>query len=450
MIAPRYRVLLIEDDRSGVRLVREAIADQSSASVDLKVVRSLAEAMNRLRAESFDAVLIDLGFPGSDGLATFEAVHAALPALCTIVLSGNTDLQIALLALNRGAQDCVQKREIQRGFLVRTIQYAVERQRNQDALRASEHLNREIVETIGEGIWIIDEHCQTTFVNGAIVEMLGCEDRSEILSRPVLDFVRPGEVDAAKKRWKAMKDLQRERFEFTLLRKDRGTLRVLVCVTSLSRHERRFSGALVTITDVSARARAEEWLVRSEMAFRLAQKVAHIGHWQWDPGTGEAAWSDEVYRIMEVAVGEEEASYEFFLSLLEPRDRSMIFESFERLLAEGSTLTEFDADLNVITPRGTRKIVAKRTVVDRDSEGRVLALRGTIQDITERKVIEQALRERTETLERANAYLERFNRAAVGRELRMIELKKEVNRLFGELGRPPRHIVEGTVQSEEQ
>ena len=60
-------------------------------------------------------------------------------------------------------------------------------------------------------------------------------------------------------------------------------------------------------------------------------------------------------------------------------------------------------------------------------------------DITERKQAEVALRQKAEALRASNAELEQFNRAMVGRELRMIELKQEIKELCGRLGEPPRH-----------
>jgi PAS domain S-box-containing protein len=60
-------------------------------------------------------------------------------------------------------------------------------------------------------------------------------------------------------------------------------------------------------------------------------------------------------------------------------------------------------------------------------------------DITERKKAEEQLLQNTMELRHSNEELERFNRAMVGRELRIIELKKEVNELFARLGEPPRY-----------
>jgi PAS domain S-box-containing protein len=58
------------------------------------------------------------------------------------------------------------------------------------------------------------------------------------------------------------------------------------------------------------------------------------------------------------------------------------------------------------------------------------------RDITEHKQAEEDLRRQAEELARSNDELDRFNRAAVGRELRMIELKQQLNELSRQLGRP--------------
>jgi PAS domain S-box-containing protein len=71
------------------------------------------------------------------------------------------------------------------------------------------------------------------------------------------------------------------------------------------------------------------------------------------------------------------------------------------------------------------------------------ALLGAFVDITERKSTEEEIKRRAEELKTMNEELSRFNRAAVDRELRMIELKKQVNELCAKLGMEPKYKVEG-------
>ena len=63
-------------------------------------------------------------------------------------------------------------------------------------------------------------------------------------------------------------------------------------------------------------------------------------------------------------------------------------------------------------------------------------------DITAHKLAETEIRRRAEELRAANDELTRFNRVTLGRELRIIELKKQVNDLCARLGQPPRYATE--------
>ncbi|WP_260293130.1 PAS domain-containing protein [Sedimenticola hydrogenitrophicus] len=73
----------------------------------------------------------------------------------------------------------------------------------------------------------------------------------------------------------------------------------------------------------------------------------------------------------------------------------------------------------------------------RDERGEVMGLYGVSRDITERKDFEVTLQRQTEELAQRNEELERFNRATVGRELDMIELKRQINTLSRQLGQEP-------------
>jgi hypothetical protein len=68
-------------------------------------------------------------------------------------------------------------------------------------------------------------------------------------------------------------------------------------------------------------------------------------------------------------------------------------------------------------------------------------------DLTARQQAEETLRQQTEELRARNDELTRFNRLVVGREVRMIELKQEVNELCRRLGEPPRQAADVPVGS---
>jgi len=77
-----------------------------------------------------------------------------------------------------------------------------------------------------------------------------------------------------------------------------------------------------------------------------------------------------------------------------------------------------------------------------DEQGQMIGSVHVAHDITLRKISEEEIKSRIEELKTANTELARFNAAAVGRELRMIELKKEINELCKKAGLGPRYSLD--------
>ena len=92
-------------------------------------VPALAPALERLQHARFDAVLLDLGLPDSEGLSTLVAVAQAVPALPIVVLTGRSDEELSRAALRQGAQDYVIKGETDPDQLARALRYAIDRKR---------------------------------------------------------------------------------------------------------------------------------------------------------------------------------------------------------------------------------------------------------------------------------------------------------------------------------
>lgn len=76
-----------------------------------------------------------------------------------------------------------------------------------------------------------------------------------------------------------------------------------------------------------------------------------------------------------------------------------------------------------------------------DDQHQCIGLVHIVRDISDRKRAEEALCLQARELRARNDELSRFNQVAVGRELRMIDLKREVNELCSKLGDPPRYRV---------
>jgi len=186
----------------------------------------------------------------------------------------------------------------------------------------------------------------------------------------------------------------------------------------------------ILFNDISEHKRAEEDLRQKETELRGAQRVAHIGNWYWDATTDATTGSDELLRIY----GFDPAT-ETMPDFKAQRGRCYPVEDWERVNAAVQRTVQtgvgYELDVRVVR-NGATIWVTTRGEALRDAAGAIVGLRGTVQDITARKQAEEALRA-------SNQELTRFNQAMVGRELRMAELKKEINALCAQLGQPPRY-----------
>ncbi|MCW5316040.1 response regulator [Nostoc sp. KVJ3] len=179
------KVLLVEDNPGDVVLLQEFLKEVTTVVVDLMPVERLSEAINYLAKEIFDVILLDLSLPDSQGLETFVIAHHQAKATPIIVLTGINDETLAISAMQEGAQDYLVKGQVTGDLLVRSMRYAIERQRADNALRQSEERFRVALKNSPIFVYNQDRDLRYTWVynppSGLTVE--------EILGKQDLDII---------------------------------------------------------------------------------------------------------------------------------------------------------------------------------------------------------------------------------------------------------------------
>jgi DNA-binding response OmpR family regulator len=110
-------VLLVEDSRKEAQLTQRQLADIDDEFAVYNV-SSLKAAQETLNREHFDAVVLDLGLPDAQGLASIDRLTQLFPELPLIVLSGRGDAWAIMGALEHGVQEFLHKDECS-GTLIR-------------------------------------------------------------------------------------------------------------------------------------------------------------------------------------------------------------------------------------------------------------------------------------------------------------------------------------------
>ena len=149
-----------------------------------------------------------------------------------------------------------------------------------------------------------------------------------------------------------------------------------------------FNGLLVTIK------KREDALRDSERSLLEEQRIAHLGGWRIDLGSGRLDWSDEVFHIHELQVGDS-PSAEQAIGFYLPESRITIQNAMKNAIENG---VPFNLELQIQTARGEIRWVCTRGEV-RPEVGAQGVVSGTIQDITERKQAEAEIRQLNTSLE---------------------------------------------------
>ncbi|MBD0327925.1 MAG: PAS domain-containing protein, partial [Pyrinomonadaceae bacterium] len=140
-------------------------------------------------------------------------------------------------------------------------------------------------------------------------------------------------------------------------------------------------------TDISELKNTEE-LRRSEASLAEAQRIAHLGTWEWNLATGEVRWSDETYRIFGFEPQEFSPTLETVEEVFHQDDRHL----FRALIDDATRKDEaYDFEHRIVRPDGEVRWVNRRGEVVRGEEGESLRLFGTVHDITDRKRVEREL-----------------------------------------------------------
>jgi PAS domain S-box-containing protein len=145
------------------------------------------------------------------------------------------------------------------------------------ALRESEEKYHSIVETMTEGVWILDRDDRTTFVNQQMAAMLGYSVE-QMVGRHVLDFKDEEARPIALQRLERRRQGITEQYDSTFQTSDGCRLTVLISTRPLWDGDGRYAGTLGIITDITERSLLEERLHRAnkmEAIGRLAGGVAH-------------------------------------------------------------------------------------------------------------------------------------------------------------------------------
>ena len=297
-----------------------------------------------------------------------------------------------------------------------------ERKKREEAIWESEERYRTLFEESRDAIYITSRNGAFVDYNQSMLTLFGYtrEEMRGLNARKL--YVNP------KDRGKFQSEIEKKGFvkdyEVELLKKDGKTMNCLI--TSITEKDElgNIIGYRGSIRDITEHRKTEKEMRDNEARMVEAQRIAHVGSWEWNIVDDKEIWSDETYRIFGLTPRKFGATYEAFLNIVHSEDRGGVEEAVQAALRERKP---YFIDHRIILPDGSERFVHEQAEVFFDKNGNPLKMVGTVQDITEKKSIEGAL------LESEKKYRELIDHSLVGNYITQSHIIKFCNRRFAEI-----------------
>jgi len=379
MLESKIRILLIEDNPGDARLVHELLwgATGGASRFEIELADRLSRGLERLSTEKMDVVLLDLGLPDSKGLDTLQRLREQTEKAVVVVLTGLDDEEVAVQCLQHGAQDYLVKGRFDSHLLGRSVRYAIERRRAEEALQRERQRFNDILEKLPVMISLLTPDYHVPFANRRFREQFGeshgrrCYDyifhRTEPC--PECQSFTPLKIHAPHHwEWAHPKGSHLDIYDFPFTDSDGSPL------------------VLEMVIDITDRKRAEEALRASEVRYRRLFETAKDGILILDAETGRIVDANPFLSEMlglshEQLLGKTIWELGFFKDIIDNQNK------FLELQRQGYIRYE---DLPLETADGRPihvEFVSNVYLVDLKK-----VIQCNIRDITERKRSEEALR----------------------------------------------------------
>jgi PAS domain S-box-containing protein len=280
MTENRFRILLVEDNPGDAFLVK-TLLEETGEQFGIEHRSDLASAMALLNDPSpdgqFDVVLLDLTLPDSSGVETIRRIRGCAHSAPVVVLTGHKDEELAFEALQHGAEDYLTKEFPDGRTIRRSIRYAIERSRAEQALKESEERYRKLVELAPELISVLSGE-EITYINQQGVAILHGNDSSELVGRSFMEMVHPDSREIMSEYIARYAGGYTGRADFVIICRRGDGENVELEVSAIAFTHEGAPAMLMLAEDVTEKRKIERQLVQTSKLATLGEMAASVAH----------------------------------------------------------------------------------------------------------------------------------------------------------------------------
>lgn len=303
-----------------------------------------------------------------------------------------------------------------KGYFVSLVKNINDRKKSEETLKISEEKYRNLFNTMSQGVVYQDKDGKIISCNPAAERILGLTI-NQMKGRTSLD-----------PRWKAIHEdgtnfTGNDHPSMLSLKSGKKVRNVIMgvfnpknkvytwinidAIPQFRAGEKKPYQVYTTFEDITQIKAAEKALKKSEERYKLAQRAAEIGSWDYNIKTGDLAWSDQIEPMFGFKKGKFGKTYEAFLDCIHPEDKKLVIDSVNACIEKN---VKQDIEHRIVWPDGSIHWVREIGDLIRDKDGTPVRMIGIVQEITERKKNEEQIKKLNESLWQYTIRLEAANK----------------------------------------
>lgn len=392
-------ILHVDDDRIFLRLFQRKF----SKYFNMTNARTGEEALEILKKETFDIILLDYILPDMDGVELIKIIKKDYPDIIVIFLTGKGSEEIARDAFLAGATDYFSKKIEDFAFreiLLNSIKKAIEKKGTEKALKESKEKHKNIFRVSPEAIVILNKKANVIDVNERLYDWLGYTPE-EVIGKNMMDL--PFLPDESKA--KAKKNLARRMmgysippYELLFISKKGEELTGRILAAPMKNDKGEIFQDLIMISNITEQKIAEAELLRER---DRAQKYLDIaGSIILALDTSGVVTLINRKGCSVLGCSEKEIlGRNWFNSFVPGRIRNEALSCFNKLIQDGVEVSEYTEN-SVVTKTGDERLISWYNAILRNYEGEITGILRSGVDVTERRLAEEELRNARDELEK--------------------------------------------------
>lgn len=391
------QIIIIEDNPGDMLLIKENLAEAGLTCHHLVQLQTIADLTDASFDYNPDLIFLDLNLPDHQGLSAFYLCNNFFSYTPIIILSEIKDLNLALTAIQSGAQDFLLKSDINPRVLLRTVQLSIERKKKEIALQESENRLRTILDTDPECIKLLTVNCEVYDINKAGLQMIEADNLESVKGKSLLCVVAPAFTEQAAQMVRDAFCGKKGQMQFEM-HTLKGTIRWCeINIVPYRNAAGKIIMALGVTRDISQRKADEEELKRSNERFLMIASTTNDAIWEWNLITG-SLWSNEMHQqLYGLTILDPVPVKEQWAERIHPDDREAVLTMQDEALASSTNV--FISEYRFRKKSNEYIRIFDRCYIERNANGKPIRMTGSMMDVTEQKKAEEIIRRSNERFE---------------------------------------------------